>query len=421
LEGKLKILFDRFIIVSLLFWISFFPEPLQIKYGLWTKIILISITLFSLIKNRHNLFCSKKHLPLLILLALFLPSIFSAQNKLVAAETYSDIAVPLFSLYVLSEALFREEKNLFVLAKTICLFSVIVALWGILDILLGKNILYEYLMKNQYYCRYVAGTSLRRPISTQFNPVALGSYLLASLPFNFLLFKQNKGLFNLLGLLGMVLNTIIVILTFSRGVFLGLIALISFYLFNQKKYRLMGLFFIILFLSIFICTRLPYPFNRLGIDWLGTKNRGILSSYRFDRCIMTKRIIKEHPLVGLGFQHFRIKFYEYYPARDIVPYEVMIADNMYLTILAETGLIGFSGFLIFMLSFLRKFWQQLGILRDNAYRREQLLLILSAFVALLVNMGAYELFYWPNQYMFFCILIGSIGSFYKDRKIANNG
>lgn len=253
-------------------------------------------------------------------------------------------------------------------------------------------------------------------MSTQFNPVALGTYLLASLPFNFLLLKQYKTFFRSLGAIGMFLNTVVIILTFSRGVFLGLLASIVIYLFLQKKYRLLILFFTALFILITFCSFLPYPFSRFGINWLGMQNRGILSGYRFDRCIMALRIIRTHPFVGLGFQHFRIRFYEYYPSQDIVPYEFMIADNMYLTILAETGTIGLAGFLIFIFSFLKKARQRLGILTNLPHRREQLLIILSAFIGLLVNMGAYELFYWPNQYMCFCILIGCLGSFYKYRK-----
>jgi O-antigen ligase len=94
----------------------------------------------------------------------------------------------------------------------------------------------------------------------------------------------------------------------------------------------------------------------------------------------------------------------------------MIADNMYLTILGETGIIGFFGFLIFIPFLLRKTWRQLWILEYDPKSKQQLLIILSAFIGLLVSMGGYELFYWPNQYMYFCILVGLLGVYCRNNK-----
>jgi O-antigen ligase len=85
----------------------------------------------------------------------------------------------------------------------------------------------------------------------------------------------------------------------------------------------------------------------------------------------------------------------------------MIADNMYLTLIAETGMLGFLSFLIFSFSFLKKGWEQLKILNSNSNGRWELLVSLMAFIGLLVNMGGYELFYWPNQYLLFCIVTGA--------------
>ena len=65
----------------------------------------------------------------------------------------------------------------------------------------------------------------------------------------------------------------------------------------------------------------------------------------------------QHPIFGVGLNHFRILFDKFYLSKPIIqfiPYEIKIADNMYLTLIAETGIIGFTGFIIFIFSLFRK-------------------------------------------------------------------
>jgi len=238
--------------------------------------------------------------------------------------------------------------------------------------------------------------------------------LLGCLPFNFTLFKQNKPYLRLLGSFGIVLNIAVIILVFSRGVLLGLIAAITFYLFMQKKFRSIVIFFIIVVLFVLLCSHLPYPFDKFGKDQMIMKNRGVFSDYRFTRGVMVWRIMKEHPLVGLGFQHFRIRFYEYAPSHDEVLYEFMIPDNMYLTFLAETGIMGTLGFFILIFSLLKKALFHLKEIEDGD-RRQRLLMPMVAWIGLLVNMAAYELFYWPNTYILFCLLCALVKEMQENR------
>jgi len=391
-------------IIALFIWISFFPQPIQEKYHLFTNISLVFIFLIIFAKKRFSIFKLNDY-PLCIFLVTISINVLFAQQKNIAFKTYWDLAIPMFCIYYLMKEAFSSEKRFDLLAKTICLSSIFVSLGGILESLFRYNPIYEHFIRNPYYLRYITG--FVRPMSTQFNPVVLGSYLLGALPFNFLLFKQGRPSFRLLAAMAIVLNVVVIIFTFSRGVFLGLIVMIIFYLFMQRKYRLIFTFFIGLVLFILLCSYLPYPFNRLGKEQMMVENRGILSDYRFTRCAMTWRIIKEHPLAGLGFQHFRSRFYEYSPSNYNVPYEFMIADNMYLTLLAETGIIGALGFFIFIGMLFTRWLKK--IKEANGDRKQMLLIPMFALIGLLVNMGAYELFYWANPYMFFCVICGLVG------------
>jgi len=43
---------------------------------------------------------------------------------------------------------------------------------------------------------------------------------------------------------------------------------------------------------------------------------------------------------------------------------------------------------------------------ENRNKKHMLLISVSAWVGLLVNMGGYDLFYWNNPYVLFCLLTG---------------
>jgi O-antigen ligase len=387
------------------------PASIQQRYHITTNIFLFLFFIDLWAKKGKPIFKRSDFSLWVFLIAIGL-NVFFAQQRNAALGTYLNIFLPMLSIYYLVSENFSDEASFSDLVKTISIFSILVALLGMAECVFRFNPIYQYLIDNSYYRRYITG--FVRPMSTQFNPVVLGSYLIASLPFNFLLFKQNKSLWKILGAVGIVLNTVVIILTFSRSIFLGLIGMIIFYLFLGKKFRALFAFSISLLILTIVVTYLPYPFNRFGINLMTTGSFGMVSDYRFQRCAMVGRIIKEHPFVGIGFQHVRIRFYEYYPYRGRVPYEFMIPDNMYLTILAETGIVGFLGFFIFIFSIFKKAQRKLKILSAAPQKKQELLLILSAFVGLSVNMAGYELFYWPNPYIYFCILIGLIEADYRN-------
>lgn len=431
-------------VVVLFIWISFFPAPVQETYYFATNIFLGFVFLTLLLIKRVSIFRVKDY-PLWIFITAIGINILFAQQKNIAIKTYLNLAIPMFAIYYVVSKCFSSEKRLYLLAKTICLSSIIVSLIAILESLFAFNPIYQHLIKNPYYLKYITG--FVRPMSTQLDATALGGFLLGCLPFSFILFKKTTLFSKLLGATGIVLNTVVIILTLSRGALSGLIVIIALYLLVEKRYWLATIFLIIVFTSSTAFSYLPYPFSKLGIggivsNTISPKERlnmpgikpmieerslakaynfdefgrnwiyedSIFSNYRLERLSMALRMLKDHPFKGLGFQHFRIRFYEYYSYKQKIPYDIMIADNMYLTILAETGIIGFLGFFIFIFSLFRKGWMKFNELSDNPGRKWLLMAGLMAFMGLLINMAGYELFYWINQYVFFCIITGFISA-----------
>ena len=403
-------------VILLVVWISFFPQPVHDKYYTATKLFLLFGFIALLIRKRTSVF-KLKDFPLWIFLIAIGVNVLFAQEKEVALKTYWNLFIPMFVIYYLVSEEVHTPSKFNLLAKTVCISSILVALIGIFEVLSRMNPIHEYFFTKQVHYHAYTIAAIVRPMSTQYSPSPLGTYLVGCLPFNLFLFKQERSYFRFLGAMGIILNTVVLILTCSRGAYIGMIAAFIFYLFAQKKYRVIVVFFVVLSVFVIVMFRLPFPFNKFTPKGIIGKGDGILSNYRMDRCIMTKRIVRDHPFVGIGFQHFRSRFCEYYPRRcKNIHHEKRIADNMYLTILAETGIIGFVGFLIFLFSLLKSGWRHLAEFNMVSQKRWQLLVSLMAFIGLLFVMCGYEFWYWANPYLYFCLLIGCISAFGRDDK-----
>jgi O-antigen ligase len=333
----------------------------------------------------------------------------SALDKHLAFTTYFYIITTFFIFFYIGKEFFHYNRERNILSLIICICAGLVAFIGIMELYFGRNIIYEYFIANPFYERYAVFNA--RPMSTQLNPVVLGSYLLGCLPFTFFLIKNKSLYIRLIGIVSLLLSLTVIILTLSRGVILGLVALILFYSWKKRKKKLIFFLVLCLFLSVLFCSfGNSANLNRLGFKGLIFGNYdSIISEYRLSRVDMTIKILKEHLFSGIGFNHFRIKFNDYCNESEKGKEwdEFMIPDNMYLTFLAETGIIGTLGFLIFIFFLLKRGFKSFKESVDGN-KKEILLICLSALIGLLVNMGAYELFYWNNPYILFCLLCGFI-------------
>jgi len=405
--------FSLLVLLIILLWVSFFPFPVQRESYKYVNILLLATFLYLLIRGKGKLF-KKEDIYLWIFVAALAINVLFAQYREIAFKTFLNLTIPLFTLhYLIKDSIsYRNNFRFIFITAAICFFGGMVALIGILEALFHFNPIYEYFVFNEYYRRYIDSLVIR-PMSTQFNPAVLGSYLLFCLPFYLLWVNNGSRLIRWSARAGIILNVTICLLTFSRGTLLGLSAMVIFYLAIAKKYRLIIISLLILMALVTACSYLPYPFSKFS--WENTLGSGgALANYRIERFIMTGRIIKDHPLAGLGFEHFRIRFSEYYPGKEKVVYEKMIADNMYLTILAETSIIGFCGFCIFAFGLLKRGFYRLKpalVYQD----RQALLAVIASFIGLLVTMAGYELFYWPSPFFLFCILSGMMAGLNFDK------
>lgn len=398
-------------IVILFAWISFFPQTIQSNYWAYTRIFLvIFFAVLIFYKGSIKRFFSFRDFPLWIYVLFLYAGVISAANKNAAAPTFWYLSLAMFFIFYIARNIIGSYRDRIFISSLICFCGMAVACIGLLEMYYGINILYEKsFIGNFFYTRYI--TYPPRPMSTQGNPVVLGSFLLFCLPFNLYLYNNIKNSFvRVVSIFSFLVCLNVIILTFSRGVFLALFISVVAYLLLTGKKKIILLFFCAAILMVTVCSFQDNPnVNRFGFKKLiwGSQD-AILSDYRFERVQITADMLKKSPLLGIGWNHFRIDFDKYYrgPAGETA-YEFMIPDNMYLAFLAETGLLGTGGFLLLIISLIAaglKYSRKSG--EDKA--KEMMPVLLTALIALLAHMGAYDMVYWENPYMLFCLVCGFI-------------
>ncbi|MDP2941259.1 MAG: O-antigen ligase family protein [Candidatus Omnitrophota bacterium] len=401
------------IILTVLFFaaISFLPQTAHDRYGLYIRLFLGCFVFFLACRReyRAQLF-SPQDWPLWLFLASFAAGIINAADRSLSLRTYFPILITFASTFYIGKSVFLLPQDRVVMKRLICICATVVAIIGLLELYYRKNIIYEKFLENYFYARYISGQP--RPMSTQGNPAVLGTYLLCCLPFCLDLAKNRKLYLKILGAFAFLICLAVMILTFSRGVFVAFAAMGIFYLWQSGRKKLLLVFFGMLVVFIaFNSFQKAGNLKRFSFHGLiSGSGDSMFSDYRLNRINMSLKMLRDYPLCGIGLNHFRLRFKEYcLPNEKKILYEFMIPDNMYLTFLAETGIIGLSGFLVFIITiFVRglKKYNKLGESEEKA----SLLVALAALVGILVNMGAYELFYWADPLMLFSLLCGSLSA-----------
>lgn len=398
--------FDVLLFIVLFAWISFFSQPVQDRYEIFGRAFL-AIFLLILTLRQRKLF-SLQDWPFWIFLLGIFPGIIKATDPGVALKTYLYLSLNGFFVFYIGKMLVGSGKNMNSLSIVICLCSIMVSLVGFFEAVYGFNPIYKYFIANPYYNRYIS--DVVRPMATLFNPAPLATYCLFTWPFGILLSKQAGPKIRLLGYVTIVLNVACLIMTFSRGTFLGLILMSFCYLLLSKRYKDMLIFGIVMLIILIILEFLPYPFCRFSFKGIGIYGTGIFSDYRLLRAKMSWEMFKSHPLFGVGLNHFRVLFDNFCPFKymlQYIDYEVKIADNMHLTLLAETGISGLIGFMVFTTSLIFKGFKKYEIIRDEN-KRNFLLVSICVLMGILCSMAGYELFYWYTPYILFCLICGFI-------------
>jgi O-antigen ligase len=407
LDRYLKKTIALFIVIFIA-WVSFIPEPWQDKYGLQVKYALSILLLLSLWRRKFDFagyFFNKNDFLFWSYLFLICLNIPFAQEKKLALGFYKDFSLSAILVFFFFKNELNQENTRKILYG-LCLCAGAVCLFGFIEMFTRTNIIYARWMHNYFYERYLA---MGRMMSTLTHPNILGAYLVSCFPLAAYFYKTSHlpkvKLFNLALFLVILCG---VILTYSRASWFAALFIISVWCYLKKKMKWAILLWAAAALFILLINVMALTYEPLYRFNFSTAIKNVFHGTRIAQYPITFQIIKVHPFVGIGLNSYRELFWEY-SHHLWYPYELRIPDSIYLMQLAETGVIGFCGFMLFLGGL---FWNARSAYRRlNVEDKEPFLAIMMGFLALLFNIAFFDGFLWMTPLYLFWFFAAAVASF----------
>ena len=313
--------------------------------------------------------------------------------------------------YPLAVNLLRSPDWIHRAVKAVFLASLFVSLYGIAQYLFSDV---SRIWLDSELFSDIAG----RAVSTFENPNVLGEYLLLCLPVSFSLFlDRTKSTWNrFLLLLGSGCLLVCLILTWSRGAWLGLL-LSSGILCIIVSARMLLLLFPVACLLPWSPAILP---SSVVQRFLSIGNLADTStSYRIHIWEGVLRMLKDHWIagIGIGVGAFR----EVYPAYSLSGIEAAPhSHSLYLQVLTESGVFGLVLFLLFLVFYARCCISSVTLFSGFRYRLRSACICCGVFAVLIQGMTDY-IWYNYRVFLMFWFAIGLSVSFSRcvSRKISS--
>jgi len=266
------------------------------------------------------------------------------------SQLYYQFSVILLFFIVISIARKQAIINRIILSMVLSTF--IVSLTAVIQFVLKENpLLFSFVFGNE------AGSillpdGLYRSIGSFGQANALGGFLLLSLPFFILLFRNRLGAKFWIIAAMMFFIVLALFSTLSRSAIFGLGTMTLTYLFfgskrkSKIKVAMSGLLILFLFLSLFpdLIETIKLRFSNL---LAGEFDSHVVRFVLYQAAV---EMFESSPLFGVGFGNFIV-------SQDIL--EVRGAHNIFLNILAELGLFGLLSFLAIQVSVLKNNFKSL--------------------------------------------------------------
>lgn len=235
----------------------------------------------------------------------------------------------------------KTKKQLFDLLRVFTISAVLVCLYGIAQYIFGWNVTQAWIDEEMFE------DIKMRIYSTLDNPNVLGEYILLALPLCIaLMWTAKKALPRIVYAGFSLVLALALILTFSRGCWLGIMAAAAVFI-TFAAGKLWGLALIALPIVPFVIPEsILNRFTSIG-DMSDSS-----TSYRVSIWMGTLLMLKDFWLsgIGLGSEAFT-QVYPFYS------YNLVVAQhphNLFLHIITESGIIGLLAFLFLMLLFFKK-------------------------------------------------------------------
>lgn len=340
-----------------------------------------------------------------LFLAILSFNLIWVKDRPAAASCFVKFVLPGPILYFLFKNEFPLSKNKKAFLALFGVFALIVAGFAVVEFILDRNLIFEKLIYNAFYLFFLFQ---RRAMATQSVPQVLGVFLGALLPLFFEAFiaERRKKQRLIAGIMTITIGAGVFV-TFTRGVFLAVLAASLFYAFfkNRKMWRHIILIFVTLVLFSTLITKFN-PTSRVGAVFFRF-SIGMLvdSNSRANNWKIALQMAKDHPFAGVGLAQFRSYYGFYNP--EIKRDYAKIADNMYLTILAEGGVIVFLSFVFFIYILMRDAVKYIRAKRSDS---GLVLALSSGFLIILFAMVYFDALLWVVPLYMFWIYCGLLAA-----------
>ena len=297
--------------------------------------------------------------------------------------------------------LLQRPRDFQYLAILFAGLATLVAIYGILEYWLDKNLLFAFVFdatRNLFYRQFTADYEVRI-LSTVGHPVFLAtSMVIATFSFFYLIETTHRWWLKYGLGVALVLVAWAVLLTFSRSGLFGFLVSLFIYFFNKKHlFWKVGIYLgIVGALLIFMPSVRELAINRNSFQSYASEfgTGGRIYAYR-----VVVDVVKDFPLLGVGTAHYRVVSGRYGDI-DETP------DNTYLMLLVDGGLLGFSVFLFGIFIIIH----QLYLLKKHGFEEQvsypEADACLATLVGVLINMITCDALYFATTRTLFWVLVG---------------
>lgn len=308
----------------------------------------------------------------LFVLALVISIVFSLNLTKSLSQVYNYLLYILIFLAVASLSAGEKKK----LTRAIIFSGFIISLLALYQYFFGFKHLLDYMAKHDIFYAFGLDYVLRKRVFFPFvTPNTLGGFLILIIP----LILGKRNLYPLLIPISLAL-----FFTKSIGAFLSLFLGLTLYLYMMGKIerkKFIALAIIIIIIVLVFILRSQAPLAHLRPDF--SLNR------RFSYWQDSFKIIKAHPLMGVGLGNFSIILSRY-------------AHNFLLQIWAELGILGFFGFIWFIISHFKYIFKNIKTYTD----RSQVAGLLSASGSFLIHNFIDFTFFLPEVCFLWWVILG---------------
>lgn len=226
----------------------------------------------------------------------------------------------------------------------------------------------------------------------------------------FLIQDANSKLLRLAAIAALLVLILAVIGTSSRGGTLGL-ACVLLYQWWRGRRKILGIVLLAMVVGVVVLYAPPFYFDRLNtITEYETEGsaQGRLTAWR-----ASIRMVRDHPILGVGSGHFPVKYgTEYFPPEIEGPSPWLTAHSIYFLILGELGIPGIIFLLVVIYGTLWRYDRRIVAIRDvdNPKRkrlRQFYMTLNSSMVAYAVAGAFLSAVYYPHIFVLLALYAAS--------------